>query len=102
RGKGGLKCAVGVLIKDEFYSEDFESVIPIQVSNPSKSKKMLWEALENSLNIELDNNSKAFLDELQGIHDNREDFYKEEDREENIKHWGNRLKIFAENHNLTY
>lgn len=102
RGKGGLKCAVGVLIEDEFYSEDFEEQAPSQDLNPSKAKKMLWEALEKSLNIKLDTKSKEFLAELQEIHDDRQDLYEEEYREVNIEYWEGCLKDFATKYDLTY
>ncbi len=61
RGPDGTKCAIGALIKDEFYSSDLERkycdhgvVIP---------------ALEASLNCCLSDDDKDFLRRLQRVHD---------------------------------
>lgn len=58
RGKEGLKCAVGILIPDEFYREDMEglAVNDLMVKFPSIRQ------LFRDVNLDL-------LDELQGIHD---------------------------------
>ena len=64
-GKPTMMCAVGALIKDEFYDSDFEnnlySIHPImdaiRKSNPD------WEIKESGMKL---------LDRFQGIHDNVE------------------------------
>ncbi len=60
RGKNGTKCAIGCLIKDEFYSQNLE------YSSVSGSKEsIIIEAVKNSGYY----CERAFLTELQRIHD---------------------------------
>ena len=61
----GAKCAVGCLIKDEFYSSDLEDVA--FSGDPIRSHEVV-EAVEKSIG-ELDEESKVMLARLQYIHD---------------------------------
>lgn len=57
----GLKCAVGCLIKPEYYSQKLEGC---SVTSP-----IVQEALEDSLGMVLDDDSIELLSDLQAIHD---------------------------------
>lgn len=61
RGANGLKCAVGVLIKDEHYTPEIEGLVP--------NMRAVATALEKSLGCTLDAQDIIFLDDLQTVHD---------------------------------
>lgn len=60
RGERGLKCAVGVLIADEYYTKDLEGL--------DVYADQVQQALEKS-GVPHDNDSLALLDKLQRLHD---------------------------------
>lgn len=70
----GLKCAIGVLIKDEFYKKGFEG---FQLVGDKKIQK----AVELSIQRNLLEAEIRMLDELQFLHDNVD----EEDWAEGLK-----------------
>jgi hypothetical protein len=80
RGDKGCKCAIGVLIKDEFYSDTLEGCS----SNSEKVQK----ALKNS-GYNFDECSLGFLSELQFIHDLHDP-----------NKWKELLDNFAATHNI--
>ena len=61
RGPNATKCAVGCLIRDELYRVSLEGR-PVHWCDVKK-------ALQNSLDIELDDRALRFLDALQKVHD---------------------------------
>ena len=61
RGPHGYKCAIGSLIKDEFYSPALESA-PAQ-------REVIMEAVSKSLGAEVTEDDSQFLMDLQYIHD---------------------------------
>lgn len=80
---GQMKCAIGALIKDEYYSESLENKIIID--EPVK------QAVENSLGTILLEEEVCFLRELQDIHDTFAP-----------KNWAMYLETFAFEHGLKY
>ena len=70
RGPRGLKCAIGCLIKDKFYSESIEGGAFGDAFYPSDQKKtkLLKDALKSS-GIKLDKKMIEMLDALQATHD---------------------------------
>ena len=62
RGPNGSKCAIGCLIKDEFYSKDLETK-SIDLHGRIK------EAVEKSIARKLTNNETRMLAALQALHD---------------------------------
>jgi hypothetical protein len=83
RDERGNKCAVGCLIKDEFFDWEFNT-------HPTQATRVM-EALAQSLQLEdgLDGEMIVFLVELQQIHDKAPPVT-----------WPARLTQFAEQHNL--
>jgi len=61
RGPDGLKCAVGFLITDKYYDSSFE-----QEATDAPQVVM---ALEDSLDIRLDESDIELLNSMQDIHD---------------------------------
>jgi len=59
--QGGLMCAIGRLIPDEFYSEELEG----EGVNSLPVRKALYKAGYTVLG----DDSQSFLGELQGVHD---------------------------------
>ena len=80
RGHGGLKCAIGILIKDECYSRDLEGKTPCGIA--------VMDALRNS-GIDVQAFDRRFLEELQWIHDLRPP-----------KEWARALERFAVDESL--
>lgn len=80
RGDGGTKCAVGFLIKDEYYSPDLEGVaVCLSPSRDLVSRvHKVIKALEASLGYSLNKAEISLLSFLQGIHDNNTIDYWEE------------------------
>lgn len=62
RGDNGLKCAVGFLIKDEYYYLDLENKLP--------TDDAVKEVLEKSVGFELTYDELYILERLQSCHDN--------------------------------
>ena len=56
-----LKCAIGCLIPDEFYSEEIE--------NKTVEEPIVKEVLEKSLNQPIRSSDIKLLEDLQGLHD---------------------------------
>ena len=69
RGARGLRCAVGCLIKDEFYHEGIEGLAMWAGEKINERHFMLEEALVNS-GIDLDYAMPRMLKDLQDLHDN--------------------------------
>ena len=72
----GLKCAVGCLIKPEYYDEKMEGCAVGSLSSkgylaPSNVEKykIFEKALQKSLDVELDDDIVNMLEQLQRIHD---------------------------------
>ena len=82
RGRGGLKCAIGVLIKDECYSRDIEGKAPYatEVMDALRNSGIDVQAFDRRF-LEDD---RRFLKELQHIHDLRPP-----------KEWARALERFA-------
>lgn len=75
RGKDGLKCAVGALIKDEHYHEGLEGAAAVS--------PMVQVAVEKSLDLKLTAGDANMLMALQWIHDSVD-----------LSDWTNRLALF--------
>lgn len=61
RGAGGLKCAIGALIKDEFY-------LPVLEGQGAKEQEVLF-AVAESLGVEFLELNADLLEDLQRVHD---------------------------------
>ena len=68
RGEGGLRCAVGCLIKDEFYHEDLEGRAMLPDKKEDDHQMLLEEALIKS-GIDLNSTMTHMLGDLQSLHD---------------------------------
>jgi hypothetical protein len=78
---GELSCAIGCLIKDEFYSEDLEDTLA--------SSGPVISALSQSLSCGVSGYDALFLLDLQSIHDNTA-----------VKDWKYALEEFARERGL--
>ena len=67
RSETGLKCAVGCLIKDEFYSEDFEGLYAVGC-NSGEWITPIKNALELS-GVPITEDVKDLVEQLQLLHD---------------------------------
>lgn len=65
RGEDGMMCAIGCLIKDEFYSGDFEGIV---LGSVSSDDRPIRKALNKS-GIRLTEDIENLLIRLQEIHD---------------------------------
>lgn len=83
RGKEGKKCAIGALIKDEFYNPEFEG--------HAFGNHTTVQAVERSLGTEITVGDESFLRRLQRLHDGV-----------SPSQWEQHLKEFATKNNLTY
>ena len=96
RSAEGLACAVGCLIKDEFYSEDLEHIYAVN-SYTDDWQKPIRNALELS-GVPINDEMKDLVQKLQVIHDSKQpefwrkelakveiDFFWEEKYENNIR-----------------
>lgn len=81
RGQENTKCAVGCLIKDEFYSTKLEGK---RVGSDG-----VVEAIEKSLGYKLNDSDIIFLASLQVIHDTKQPEY-----------WKNSLEMFCVQYKL--
>lgn len=81
RGVDGTKCAIGCLISDEYYKEEFEG----------KGIGAVADAVERSLGVVLDKEDQNVLDDMQFIHDNRAP-----------ASWAKRLKFVAKKYGLQF
>ena len=88
RGPRGLRCAIGLLIKDKFYSKSLEGGSLTDSFDPKT--KRLKEALKAS-GIKLDVKMIDMLDILQATHDNFEPSF-----------WPERLMDIAKQLRLKY
>ena len=68
RGAGGLRCAVGCLIKDEFYHEGLEGLAMLPDKKENDHQMLLEEALIKS-GIDLNSTMTHMLGDLQSLHD---------------------------------
>ena len=68
RGAGGLRCAVGCLIKDEFYHEGLEGLGMWPDKKEDDHQMLLEEALIKS-GIDLNSTMTHMLGDLQSLHD---------------------------------
>lgn len=84
RGNGGMKCAVGVLISDEFYDKNLEHT---SVGTGAVDNAVAKSLGVNSLSDEI----VLFLGKLQSIHDHV-----------GISSWKNRLEQLANDYNLKF
>ena len=96
RGPGGTSCAVGCLIKDEFYTEDLEN--KLSVSTP------VTEALEKS-GVTVTQEIDKLLRDLQKLHDGDDISVTYFGGIGNIftpPHWHEGLQILADRYNLKF
>lgn len=70
RNLEGLKCPVGVLIKDKYYDKYFEGVGLSPNTNLSKEKTVLVDSLRKSGVLIDDETVRSMLRDFQNIHDN--------------------------------
>lgn len=83
RGTNGTKCAVGVLIKDEFYSPGLE--------HKRADSPHVLAALEKSIGRSVEDDEIKMLRALQSLHDNQEPRF-----------WAERLPSIARDYKVTY
>lgn len=83
RGEGGLKCAVGVLIPDQFYNSDMESLIV----NPEGG--IVANVLVQEAGVDKDH--LRLLAKLQFLHDNVR-----------VSKWRNQLAEIADDEGLVF
>lgn len=83
RDDKGRKCAIGVLILDQFYS--------IWLEGPGIFNSAIAESVEKSLGQALSFDDKSFLSKLQEIHDIYDPF-----------HWKEKFSEFAEFYKLKF
>ena len=77
RSPAGLKCAVGCLIEDEFYSEDLEHIYAVG-RYTDEWQKPIRKALELS-GVPINDEIKDLVQQLQVIHDSKEpEFWRKE------------------------
>ena len=70
RGEGGRSCAVGCLIKDEFYSRSLEGIAMWGGEKEEDRQMLLEEALIKS-GIDLNPATTYMLSDLQYLHDQK-------------------------------
>ena len=68
RGAGGLRCAVGCLIKDEAYHKGLEAIAMWADEKEDDHQMLLEEALIKS-GIDLNSTMTHMLSDLQDLHD---------------------------------
>jgi hypothetical protein len=81
RGHDGLKCAVGILIKDDYYTYHVEG----------QNVRDIIDQVNGSLGRKLTNDEVSLLNNLQSVHDNAD-----------VDHWPVSLKEVARNYELDY
>jgi len=88
RGAGGLRCAVGCLIKDEAYNKGLEGIAMWADEKEEDRQTLLEEALINS-GIDLKPTTTHMLSDLQYLHDrkNPKD-WKQELQKLRVKYFG--------------
>jgi hypothetical protein len=79
RGANGTKCAIGMLITDEYYNSDFEGAVIASNYDPTRCiipERMaaLKEALEKSTDYEYSEGELVVLEYLQETHDESEEY----------------------------
>ena len=91
KAENGNKCAVGCLIKDDYYDARFEGVrvASLQDQCLSPQEALLKDALHNS-GVPVTSRSIAILDMLQSVHDN----YFPKDWENQFKMVEDRVKLY--------
>jgi hypothetical protein len=76
RGTNGTSCAVGCLIKDEYYSEELEGRLV--------EAEIVCQALSKSIGREINNEDIELLLELQELHD---------DAAKDTQYWGHVMDV---------
>ena len=88
RGAGGLRCAVGCLIKDEFYHESLEGLAMLPDKKKDDHQMLLEEALIKS-GIDLKPATTYMLSDLQDLHDTvRPEVWKQRLQKLRVKYFG--------------
>ncbi len=89
RGENDTKCAIGILIADEYYDKTFEGIgiSPLGLEAISSKEMILRGAIAKSLGRSLDKNDLSFFGAMQYIHDTFEPLL-----------WAGKLSEYAEEH----
>ena len=88
RGAGGLRCAVGCLIKDGFYSRSLEG-IAMWVDEKEEDRQMLLEEALIKSGIDLKPATTYMLSDLQYLHDRKKPKdWKQELQKLRVKYFG--------------
>ena len=88
RGEDGMSCAIGCLIKDEFYHEGLEGIAMWADEKKKERLMILEEALINS-GIELSPAMTYMLSDLQYMHDtNSPKVWEQELQHMRVTHFG--------------
>ena len=88
RGAGGLRCAVGCLIKDEAYHKGLEGIAMWADENEEDRQMLLEEALIKS-GIDLNSTMTHMLSDLQSLHDTvRPEVWKQRLQKLRVKYLG--------------
>ena len=88
RGAGGLRCAVGCLIKDEAYHKGLEGIAMWADEKEEDRQMLLEEALIKS-GIDLNSTMTHMLSDLQSLHDTvRPEVWKQRLQKLRVKYFG--------------
>ena len=88
RGAGGLRCSVGCLIKDEFYTRSLEGIAMWADEKEEDRQMLLEEALIKS-GIDLKPATTYMLSDLQYLHDRKKPKdWKQELQKLRVKYFG--------------
>ena len=88
RGAGGLRCAVGCLIKDEAYHKGLEGIAMLADEKEEDRQMLLEEALIKS-GIDLNSTMTHMLSDLQSLHDTvRPEVWKQRLQKLRVKYFG--------------
>ena len=88
RGAGGLRCAVGCLIKDEAYHKGLEAIAMWADEKEEDRQMLLEEALIKS-GIDLNSTMTHMLSDLQSLHDTvRPEVWKQRLQKLRVKYLG--------------
>jgi hypothetical protein len=88
RGAGGLRCAVGCLIKDEAYHKGLEGIAMWADEKEEDRQMLLEEALIKS-GIDLNSTMTHMLSDLQSLHDTvRPEVWKQRLQKLRVKYLG--------------
>ena len=88
RGEYGMSCAIGCLIKDEFYYEGLEGIAMWADEKEEDRQMLLEEALIKS-GIDLNSTMTHMLSDLQSLHDTvRPEVWKQRLQKLRVKYLG--------------